>query len=58
MLYERQRFVNEVNERFGTSIVLRESYVENMEQEYDLERKAPQNATDSKEGGKDGDSAR
>lgn len=53
MLYQRQQFVNEVNERYGTSIVLRESYVENMEQEYELEKKAPQNANDSKEGEKD-----
>lgn len=48
MLYQRQSFVNEVNERYGTSIILKESYVENMEQEYDLERKAPEN---DKEGG-------
>lgn len=39
MYNERTRFVNEVNERYGLNIKLRESYVENQKDNIDLQRK-------------------
>lgn len=38
MLNERKRFVDEVNSKFGLNIVLRETYVENQEDNVDMAR--------------------